>query len=163
MTRAQTPPRLSIVRRSDVVDYRALADFRFALREFRAFSEAAAADVGLTSQQHQALLTIKGVGEDNGLSIGKLAERLLIRQHSAVELANRLESAGLAIRAPDPSDGRRVLLRLTAEGEDVLRSLSSSHLHELRSVGPALMQILLDLQTSTLQPETSEIEADRPG
>ena len=42
------------------VDYKALAQFRFQLRKFLSFSEAAAHQAGLTPQQHQALLAIKG-------------------------------------------------------------------------------------------------------
>ena len=42
-------------------DYAALAQFRYQLRTFLAFSEAAAQSAGLTPQQHQALLAIKGL------------------------------------------------------------------------------------------------------
>ena len=41
-------------------DYAALAQFRYQIRSFLAFSEAAAAKQGLTPTQHQALLGIKG-------------------------------------------------------------------------------------------------------
>jgi hypothetical protein len=41
-------------------EYAALADFRRTLRQFQAFSEERAADFGLTPQQHQVLLTIRG-------------------------------------------------------------------------------------------------------
>jgi DNA-binding MarR family transcriptional regulator len=135
------------------VDYRALADFRYAIRKFLAFSETAAAEAGLTSQQHQALLTIKGAGESAGLPVGALAERLLIRHHTAVELVDRLERAGLVRRAPDPKDGRRVLVALTGEGEKRLRRLSSVHLDEIRTVGPQLIAILADLQAAQHKKE----------
>ena len=45
---------------SGAVDYAALARFRYELRKFQAFSKAAADQAGLTPQQHQALLTIRG-------------------------------------------------------------------------------------------------------
>src|SRR5690606_27936368 len=106
------------------VDYAALAEFRYQLRKFLAFSETAAARVGLSSRQHQALLTIKGLARSGGIAVGMLADRLLIRQHSAVELVDRLERAGLAQRGPDPEDGRRVLVSLTPTGERRLRALS---------------------------------------
>jgi len=127
------------------VDYRALADFRYAIRKFLAFSETAAAEAGLSSQQHQALLTIKGIAESGGLSIGALAGRLFVRHHTAVELIDRLERIGLVYRAPDPKDGRRVLVALTEEGEMRLRQLASVHLDELSSVGPQLIDILASL------------------
>ena len=124
------------------VDYIALADFRYALRKFLAFSEQAAAEAGLTSQQHQALLVIKARSTGAGLPVGMLAERLLVRQHSAVELIDRLSRLGLVSRNPDPQDRRRVLVALTEEGEDRLRALSQAHFAELRAVGPALAELL---------------------
>ncbi len=132
------------------VDYRSLAEFRFAIRRFLAFSEAAAAKAGLTSQQHQALLTIKGLGESNGLSVGELAGRLLVRQHTAAELANRLAEAGLIHRQPDPSDGRRVLLLLTPESERRLQSLSGIHRDEINAMAPELVSILARLNETGL-------------
>lgn len=125
-----------------MVDYTALAEFRYALRKFLAFSEDAAAEAGLTSQQHQALLVIKSLWKGQGLPVGVLAERLLIRQHSTVELVDRLSRLGLVSRNPDPQDRRRVLVALTEEGEQRLRTLSYAHLAELRAVGPMLADIL---------------------
>lgn len=133
---------------SQSVDYRSLAEFRYAIRKFLAFSEAAASEAGLTAQQHQALLTIKGVGEVDGLSIGDLATRLLVRQHTAAELANRLEEAGLVRRRSDPNDGRRVLLTLTPESERRLQSLSDIHLDEISSMAPQLVSILAKLSST---------------
>ncbi len=138
---------------SQGVDYRSLADFRYAIRRFLAFSETAAGEAGLTAQQHQALLTIKGVGEADGLSIGDLATRLLVRQHTAAELANRLEEAGLVRRASDPNDGRRVLLTLTPESEKRLQSLSGIHLDEISSMAPQLVAILAKLSGTREEEE----------
>src|SRR3546814_4144671 len=63
-------------------DYAALADFRHALRRFQAFSEAQAAEQGLTPQQHQALLAIRGAAPGTP-SVGDIAERLMLKPHSA--------------------------------------------------------------------------------
>lgn len=128
------------------MDYAALAEFRYALRKFLAFSEGAAAEAGLTSQQHQALLTIKALAGGRGPTVGMLAERLLVRQHSAVELVDRLARLDLVQRNPDPADRRRVLVALTPEGERKLQALSQAHLAELRAVGPALAGVLSSLQ-----------------
>jgi DNA-binding MarR family transcriptional regulator len=127
----------------DGVDYAALAQFRRQLRRFLAFSESAAASEGLTGQQHQALLAIRGLSRDGELSVGELAEILLLRHHSAVELANRLVKLGLIERTVDPADARRVLLHLTPTGETKLQALSTAHQKELAAIGPALTQMLL--------------------
>ena len=125
-----------------------LADFRYLLRRFLAFSEDAAKEAGLRPRQHQALLAIKGAGEATP-SVGDLAERLGIRHHSAVELIDRLAEAGLIRREHDPGDRRKILLVLTAEAEARLAILSAAHLDELRRLRPALVQILDGLGEGT--------------
>lgn len=123
-------------------DYRRLAEFRYLLRRFLAFSEDAAIAAGLTPRQHQALLAIKGVPEGTAPNIGHLAGRLGIRPHSAVELADRLAEAGLVVREPDMADRRRVCLSLTDAAERHLAALSAEHLRELHRLRPALLAIL---------------------
>ncbi|MBK1842182.1 MarR family transcriptional regulator [Azospirillum sp. YIM B02556] len=125
-------------------DYRALAEFRHTLRRFLAFSEAAARDGGLTPQQHQAILAIKGHG-DGGMSIGDLADKLLVRHHSAGELVDRLVKAELVTRLESADDRRRVVLVLTPQAEAVLEALSAAHLEELRKTKPLLLQLLHSL------------------
>ena len=123
-------------------DYWALAQFRYQLRTFLAFSEAAAQSAGLTPQQHQALLAIKGLAAPDGASVGNIARFLLIRHHTAVELVDRMAKLKLIGREADPDDARRVLVKLTAKGERKLRSLSRIHLDELSAAVPGLGKIL---------------------
>lgn len=123
-------------------DYEALASFRLAMRRFLAFSQSAAEAAGLTARQHQALLAIKGFPGSGAMTIGELADRLLIRHHSAVELADRLAQAGLVTREHDPIDRRRVRLSLTKAAEAKLQALSGAHLGELRAMRPALAGLL---------------------
>jgi len=123
-------------------NYEALAEFRYALRKFQAFSEAAASGAGLTPQQHQALLSIKGAPGADWLSISQIAERLLVRHHTAVELVDRLANLGLVIRKADPDDGRRIQVHVTKEGEETLRALSVNHIEELKSIRPTLRKLL---------------------
>ena len=130
------------VRRLESRDYRMLADFRYALRRFLRFSEAAARQAGLTPQQHQLLLAIKGFPGGRAPTIGEIAERLGVRHHSAVELVQRLEEAGLLARAPDAQDRRRVHLLLAPRAEDHLAGLSESHLRELRRLRPILAELV---------------------
>ena len=130
------------------VDYKALARFRYQLRVFLAFSETAAARQGLTPQQHQALLAIKGFAGPDLTSVGDLARALLIRHHTAAELTERMKRLGLVERSVDAQDARRVLLKLTARGERKLLGLSAIHLAELNAVGPTLVAILRQFRNS---------------
>ena len=127
---------------SPAVDFGALAEFRYQLRKFLAFSEDAAGKAGLTPQQYQALLAVKGFSTPEPVSMGDLARYLLIRHHSAVELVDRMTRLGLLCRTVDDSDARRVLVKLTAKGEQKLRTLAKIHFEELRSASPALSRIL---------------------
>jgi len=113
-------------------DYRALADFRLALRLFLAFSKQAAAEAGLTAAQHQALLAIKGLTVSGPVHVGDLAAWLGVRHHSCVGLVERLGSLGLVAKRADTRDGRRVVLKLTALAERKLAALSAVHRDELR-------------------------------
>ncbi len=123
-------------------DYQALAAFRHGMRRFLAFSAASAEAAGLTPRQHQALLAIKGAPAAEPTTIGDLAGQLLIRHHSATELAARLRSAGLVCRAADPLARRRVRLTLTAAAETILGTLSDAHLTELHAMRPILTSLL---------------------
>lgn len=129
-------------RDSAAVDYEALARFRYEIRKFQEFSNAAASRVGLTPQQHQALLTIRGLSGSDPVSVGDVAEFLFIHHHSAVELMDRMTKLGLLSRSLDEADRRRVLVKLTRDGESRLRKLSRIHLEELRAIGPTLTKIL---------------------
>ena len=122
-------------------DYIRLADFRYVLRNFLNFSEKAAATEGLTPQQHQALLAIRG--RDPGTTtVGILAERLCLKHHTTVELVQRLEKAGLVAKRPSTSDRRAIILELLPEGEARLERLSRSHRTELQQLGPELIRHL---------------------
>jgi len=123
-------------------DYAALASFRHALRVFLAFSEQAAREAGLTPQQHQALLTIRGLGKAEGMTVGELAAHLLLKHHTTVGLVDRLVSARLLVRQSDPEDRRRVLLILTDKAERTLASLSAVHLAEIRRNAPELVDLI---------------------
>jgi DNA-binding MarR family transcriptional regulator len=133
---------------SGAVDYAALARFRYELRKFQAFSKAEAKNAGLTPQQHQALLTVRGFSDPDPVSVGDLAEFLLIEHHTAVELVDRMTKLELLTRVIDAADGRRVLVKLTKEGERRLQKLSQANLKELRAIGPALTRMLETFRNS---------------
>lgn len=119
-------------------DYAQLAAFRHALRGFMRFSEAAAARVGLTTQHYQAMLVLRGCPDDQRVSISDLAQQLFIRHNSAVGLVDRLVQEKLIVRMPSNVDRRKVELRLTGRGRQVLAKLAAMHRGELQRIGPQL-------------------------
>jgi DNA-binding MarR family transcriptional regulator len=126
-------------------DYRTLAEFRYQIRTFLAFSEDAARENGLNGQQHQLLLAIKGLPPELEPTIGVLAERMKLRHHTTVELVDRLCDRGYIKREPGKTDRRQVYPRITPSGESLLRRLTSIHRKELRSSGPVLLATLRKL------------------
>lgn len=136
--------------------YASLAAFRYRLRRFLAFSEAAAAKAGLPTQQHQALLTLAGHGGSHPATVGLLAEQLLIAPHSAAELVARMVDAGLLTKARGADDRRRIELTLTPHAAALLHELTEAHLRELRDLGPALVAALAGgAEKPTQSPTTS--------
>jgi DNA-binding MarR family transcriptional regulator len=123
-------------------DYRALARFRHQLRRFLAFSEEAAREVGLEPRQHQLLLALRGLPEDVEPTVQVLAEQLVLKHHTVVELLDRLEAKGLIKRERDPADRRRAHIAMTRKGADLVRKLSDVHVEELRGFAPALVDAL---------------------
>jgi DNA-binding MarR family transcriptional regulator len=120
-----------------------LLRFRDAIRRFLHWSEQQAKAAGLTAAQHQLLLAIRGHPGDP--TIGDVADHLLLRHNSAVELIDRAERAGLVQREVDAEDRRVVRLRLTARGVRRLTSLSAAHLEELHRLQIGLRPRVLDM------------------
>jgi DNA-binding MarR family transcriptional regulator len=126
----------------DESEYRKLEEFRFQIRRFLNFSETAARKSGIEPQQHQALLALKGRPAGALPTVGLVAERLLLRHHSAVGLIDRLQNLGLVTRETNPGDARQVLVHLTARGERILHRLSVTHRQELDEAAPNLATAL---------------------
>jgi DNA-binding MarR family transcriptional regulator len=126
------------------IEYEALANLRYRIRKFRQFSGKAAEKLGLTRQQHQALLAIKGLGVGGRMNLPDLADKLFLSTAEAAELAASLQEAGHV--TIDAKQKRRPAVMLTAQAEELLRRLTPAHLYEIREMAPELMQALRMLQ-----------------
>ena len=123
-------------------DFEKLLEFRVTLRRFQRWSEDQARAAGLTHVQHQLLVAIKGHHGDRPPTVGDLAGYLLLRPHSAGELVDRAEAAGLVKRIPDGSDGRVIRVLLTAEGDRVMQELTRAHLQRLHELAAVLDELV---------------------
>lgn len=125
--------------------YRALAEFRYLMRSFLRGSDAAAREAGLEPQQYQLLLAVRGLAPKAEATIQALADRLLLRHHSVVELIDRLEKNGNVARTRSQEDRRRVIVSLLPQGARSLEHVARSRVKELRSAGTRLIHALTAL------------------
>jgi DNA-binding MarR family transcriptional regulator len=135
----------------DTECYQGLAGFRLALRRFMAAAEAISKTAGVTQQQYQALLAIK-TWPSQTMTMGDLAEQLMLTHHAAVQLVNRMTKAGVAERAPSSTDRRSVLLRLTPAGEALIDRLAGLHLSEILRQEPQITRSLRRLRRVSSEP-----------
>ena len=144
-------------------EFQRLAEFRFQLRRFLHFSNAAAEDAGLRPQQYQLLLCVSGMPDELPPTIANVAARLLLKHNSAVELVDRTIEQGWLRRSSDPTDHRCILLRLTPKGERALSSLAAYHLEELEQAGPELIRALRRVLAMQTKSADRPVAVKRPG
>ena len=135
------------IRRPTDQDYQRLLEFRTGLRRFLRWSQEQAGLARLTPAQHQLLLAVRGHADPRGPTIGEVADYLLLKHHSVVELVDRASVIGLLERVGDDEDHRVVRLRLTPKGADRIEGLASATLAELSRLGPRLRAVWRGLET----------------
>jgi DNA-binding MarR family transcriptional regulator len=135
-------------------EYKALAELRYRIRRFLQEGDETAHEAGLEVQQYLLLLAIRGLPEGQEATIRALAERLLLRHHSTVELVDRLETRGYVKRVRGREDRRQVLVVLQPRGEKLLERVVGQRLIELRSHGRALVGAISSvLEARGVSPE----------
>jgi DNA-binding MarR family transcriptional regulator len=128
-------------------DYQALAAFRYALRRFLRFSkDFLSAEPKLTPEQYEALLALQAFSAKEGLLVGELSERLQVKHHTAVSLAEKLVARKLVTKHRPRVDRRRVYVKLTATGAALLARLAAVHRNEIRHRSAEMIEILRRLQ-----------------
>jgi DNA-binding MarR family transcriptional regulator len=88
--------------------------------------------------QYQLLLAIRGHPGRRGPAISDVAQYLLVRHNSAVELVDRAVRAGLVQRDPDDDDARVVRLTLTPLGSMRLEAMAGATMEEVARLAPRM-------------------------
>jgi DNA-binding MarR family transcriptional regulator len=91
------------------------------------------------------MLILRASGDEASLAINDLARRLLIKHNSAVGLVDRLAGEGLVLREASKTDRRKVQLRLSARGRQVLAKLAGMHRREIERIRPMLENLIADV------------------
>jgi DNA-binding MarR family transcriptional regulator len=123
-------------------DYRALAALRYRIRLFLSEGDAAARRAGLEPQQYLLLLAVRGLPEGAKATIQVLAQRLMLKHNSTVELIDRLEMHGYLRRSQSRQDRRCILVKLLPRGKQLVERVARERLTELRGGGEALSDAL---------------------
>ena len=139
-----------------------LAEFRFQIRHFLHFSEQAAARAGLRAQQYQLLQVVAAAPQHRLPAIADVAERLMLRHNSAVELVDRTQQQGLLLRVADKEDHRRTRLKLSTRGKRLLTRLVNEHLEELQQWGPQMRTALEAVMEKVWLPAKSRLTEPKP-
>ncbi len=141
-------------------DFEHLLRLRAGLRRFLRWSEEQARTAGLTSAQHQLLLAIRGHPGEAPPTVGEIADYLVLRHHSAGELIDRAEAAGLVVRRPDPINGTQVRVSLTDTGVAKLTRLAETHLAELAHLAPTMRALWEALEANAASaPRSLAVQA----
>jgi DNA-binding MarR family transcriptional regulator len=92
-------------------------------RRLRETSHEALAPWDITPSAFRALRVL---GRHEAMRLSELSEHLRIAPRSVTEVADTLESRGLAERRPDPADRRATLVGLTERGSCVLDAIRAA-------------------------------------
>jgi DNA-binding MarR family transcriptional regulator len=129
-------------------NYETQAAFRYAIRRFLRTSEKNARSAGITPQQYQLLLSIKGVKGRDFANVSEIAEALQISHHAAVGLCTRAEQSGLIYRSVHMEDRRHVCIRLTEKGEKFLSTIAKANRLELDELKQSILDLFFNLSTN---------------
>jgi DNA-binding MarR family transcriptional regulator len=121
------------------------ADLATSLERLIAWVRQSRDTTDLSVSSISALSRLEDVGS---LRITELARRESLSQPGLTTLINRLEEAGLVIRGSDPTDGRAVLVSITAAGVEKLREHRAARTRRIADrfgqLDPADQRSLLD-------------------
>lgn len=134
---------------AEIPRLRELAEFRFQLRQFLSFSEISSERHGVQAQQYQLLQVIAAAPAGQPASVSYLADRMVLRHNSTVELVDRAERAGLVKRHTDERDLRRSIIKITPTGEQLLRAMVAEHIQELERLGDRIIHSLKAVHQSS--------------
>jgi len=95
---------------------------------------AAFAAHGIEAHEFDVLAALRRAGPPYELSPGRLLRETLVGSGTMTNRLDRLQARGLVRRHPDPSDGRRVRVRLTAAGRRRLDSAVTDLIHREREL-----------------------------
>ncbi len=117
--------------------------------------------LGITYPQY---LVLHALWEEDGRTIGAIAQRLTLESSTVTPLVKRLEAAGMVERARNPADERQVQVRLTQRGHDMRDRCTCLAEELLARAGMSLDELaVLKRQVETFRGRLAEALPARSG
>jgi DNA-binding MarR family transcriptional regulator len=99
------------------------------------------AEDGLHRGEFDVLATLRRAGNPYRLNPTDLSATVLLSTGAMTNRLDRLESAGLVRRLPDPEDRRGVLVELTAEGRSLIDRVLTAHVRNEERILESLTDV----------------------
>lgn len=112
-------------------------------------------DSDFSLPQVRVLYEIANAPAERPLTAAELVAKLAMDPGYLSRLLKGIEDQGLILRAPDPANAKRRLLRLTDHGRDVFKGLNAASADEVRQ----LLQPLTDGEQQTLVDAMARVRA----
>jgi len=116
------------------------------------------AELGLTMMRHEILLNLFIQGAPYQLSPGDIANVTFMSTGGVSKALEELERAGYVQRIADPSDRRRVVVRLTGEGRELIEQVQPDIVALQRQVVEALAEDEIDTLNKLLRKLLLSVE-----
>jgi MarR family transcriptional regulator, organic hydroperoxide resistance regulator len=115
----------------------------------RSFKAAAAGEMRALGVHPGQNFLLDALRDEEAMTTGELARRMHVEVPTVTVMTQRMEAAGLVTRRPDPADGRRVRVALTAAGRNaadaVPRLLDAAAEHALKDFDSGEREQLIEL------------------
>ena len=121
---------------------------RISNRLVRDFEVAVYESGGLSWSAYQLLYTLKSVGPLHPKTLARIAA---VSTASMSSLLNTMSKKGLIDRSPDPEDGRRQIISLSAEGDAMVQRLYRENLAREKAWSTALAPAEFEALNSLVQ------------
>lgn len=123
----------------------------------------AMAEIDMTFADYMLVATLHREPRPHALPVSRLADLVLRPMGSITQVVDRLERSGVVVRRVDPSDRRRVLIELTAEGVDIAERGDKAYRISRERVLSSLSDTEVDRADDAVTTLLLALEADRDG
>jgi DNA-binding MarR family transcriptional regulator len=118
-------------------------------------------EFGLTWDIFDLLVSLQKSGSANGLRPTDLYESCLLSSGAITNRIDRAEKLGLAIRRPDPDDGRATRIALTKRGQKVAERAMKEHSFRARQIADCLNPAEHEMLSGLLRKVLRTLEASK--